>query len=93
MANIDVCADDGWPAHRRDDFIWVNHSDDTAQISQNGAYPWPFTLPSPIDVAGRRLNGQPGRTDCSIRSDITPGTFSYTVDICPTVGPRTVIIT
>ena len=93
MANIDVCAD-GWPAHRRDEFTWVNSSDDTAVISQNGANTWPFTLPSPIDVSGRRSNGGPGRTDCSIRSDVpTPHTYSYIVNICPGVGPKTVVIT
>ncbi len=89
----DVCSDDPWNVNKKDEFTWVNGMTDPVVISQDGTNEWPFTLPSPIDVAGRRSNHQPGRTDCGILDGLQ-GNYTYNVNTCPTRGnPRTVIIT
>jgi len=86
-----VC-DDKWPAQKKDEFTWVNTMTNPVIISQDGTKTWPFTLPSPIDVAGQRSNGQPGRTDCGIL-DALRGNYTYNVYTCGLEGnPKTVII-
>jgi hypothetical protein len=86
-----VCAPQ-WLAHKKDEFTWVNSLPDSVIISQDGSNRWPFTLPSPIDVAGQRSDGRPGRTDCGILDGLQ-GPFTYNVYDCPNKGnPKTVII-
>lgn len=95
MAHDQPVCDPQWIAHKKDEFTWVNSMTDPAIISEDGTT-WPFTLPSPIDVAGQRSNGQPGRTDCGIRPDLqgdNPTNYTYNVYTCPGKGnPKTVII-
>jgi hypothetical protein len=92
MAHDQPVCDNEWAAHKKDEFTWVNSLPNSVIISQDGTTTWPFTLPSPIDVAGKRSNNRPGRTDCGIL-DSLQGPFTYNVFTCPTEGnPKTVII-
>jgi hypothetical protein len=93
MANDkDVCSDN-WKANKKDEFTWVNSMPDPVIISQDGTKKWPFTLPSPIDVAGQRSNHQPGRTDCGILDNLQVDSYTYNVYSCRIEGnPKTVII-
>jgi hypothetical protein len=87
----DVCSDDPWNVNKKDEFTWVNGMTDPVVISQDGTNEWPFTLPSPIDVAGRRSNHQPGRTDCGILDGLQ-GPYTFNVYTCHRGNPKTVII-
>jgi hypothetical protein len=92
MAHDQPVCDPQWTAHKKAEFTWVNSLPDSVIISQGGTTTWPFTLPSPIDVAGKRSNGQPGRTDCGILGGLQ-GRLTYNVYDCPGKGnPKTVII-
>lgn len=97
MAHDQPVCSDHWRASKKDEFTWANSMDDPVIISQDGMETWPFTLPSPIDVAGRRLDGKPGRTDCGIIASLDPAhppDYTYNVYSCPGMGnPKTVIIT
>lgn len=92
MARDQKVCDTDWPAQKKDEFTWANSLTDPVIISQDGMNTWPFTLPSPIDVAGLRSNNQPGRTDCGILDGLQ-GRYTYNVYTCPLKGnPKTVII-
>jgi hypothetical protein len=87
--NIKVC--DDWHGNAQEDFNFVNHSDQDANVSALANQTWPFVQSSPIFVP-KKANGQPGSTACQLKN-LSNNTYPYTVDICPTGGaPKTVTI-
>jgi hypothetical protein len=84
MREIPVCTD-SWNGKHGEVFIWHNPDSTTEVTISEVASPWPFTLPSPIQIPAG------AKRQCGLGS--TPGRCHYNSSPCTTKGnPKTVII-
>jgi hypothetical protein len=75
MANHDVNVCDDWTGSADDSVTFTNNKATTCNI-QSGSTVWPFTSGPPITIAAG------GNASTSLKTSLTRGNYSYTVDCC-----------
>lgn len=82
--HVQVC--NNFHAHKADSFVWQNNLNVTCCISQPPNTTWPFVQASPICIpANSTANG-------AISPNLADGTYSYNVDCCTNLVPKSVTI-